>query len=215
VAASGMGRARERVKLSKMKRGVCAGHWRGSKKGAGRVGGHHGREIRRRARVRTRRSMATVRKTELTRQAHDVERERGRAGATARHWRTGPAKQRERECAGEENCADRLAPLGSEQEREGAREGELPLTGGVRLSGGVGARARGQAGPSGPTGLFSPFLFLWIFLIPFLFLFSIGFFKSKFKLGFKFKLVQHFKEYFKLSMMQHVMTHKVLTKIDN
>jgi hypothetical protein len=29
--------------------------------------------------------------------------------------------------------ADRLAPLGSEREREGAREGELPLTGGVRL----------------------------------------------------------------------------------
>jgi hypothetical protein len=31
----------------------------------------------------------------------------------------------------------------------------------------------------------------------------------------KFKLVQHFKEYFKLSMMQHVMTHKVLVKINN
>jgi hypothetical protein len=31
----------------------------------------------------------------------------------------------------------------------------------------------------------------------------------------KFKLVQHFKEYFKLNMMQHVMTHKVLTKINN
>jgi hypothetical protein len=27
--------------------------------------------------------------------------------------------------------------------------------------------------------------------------------------------VQHFKEYFKLSMMQHVMTHKVLAKIIN
>jgi hypothetical protein len=36
--------------------------------------------------------------------------------------------------------ADRLAPLGSEREREGARERELPLTGGVRLSGGAGAR---------------------------------------------------------------------------
>jgi hypothetical protein len=43
------GRARERVKLSKMRRGLCAGHWRGSKKGAGRVGGRRGREIRRRA----------------------------------------------------------------------------------------------------------------------------------------------------------------------
>jgi hypothetical protein len=39
-----------------------------------------------------------------------------------------------------ETGADRSAPLGSEREREGAREGELPLTGGVRLSGGAGAR---------------------------------------------------------------------------
>jgi hypothetical protein len=44
------------------------------------------------------------------------------------------------------NGTDRLAPLGSEREREGARERELSLTGGVRLSGGVGARARGLAG---------------------------------------------------------------------
>jgi hypothetical protein len=36
--------------------------------------------------------------------------------------------------------ADRLAPLGSEREREGTHEGELPLTGEVRLSGGAGAR---------------------------------------------------------------------------
>jgi hypothetical protein len=38
------------------------------------------------------------------------------------------------------NGTDRLAPLGTEREREGAREGELPLTGGVRLSGDAGAR---------------------------------------------------------------------------
>jgi hypothetical protein len=69
-----------------------------------------------------------------------------------------------------ETGADKSAPLGSEREREGAREGELPLTGGVRLSGGAGARARGLAGLSGPTGLFSPFFSL-DFLIPFLFLF--------------------------------------------
>jgi hypothetical protein len=46
AAAGGVSRARERVKLSEMRRGVCAGHWRGSKKGSGRVGGRHGREIR-------------------------------------------------------------------------------------------------------------------------------------------------------------------------
>jgi hypothetical protein len=36
--------------------------------------------------------------------------------------------------------ADRLVPLDSEREREGVRERGLPLTGGVRLSGGAGAR---------------------------------------------------------------------------
>jgi hypothetical protein len=64
-----------------MRRGVSAGHWRGSKKGAGRVGGRRGREIRRRARVRTRWSTASAGKAELTRQAHDAEREREERGA--------------------------------------------------------------------------------------------------------------------------------------
>ena len=60
---------------------VCAGHWRGSKKGAGRVGGRRGREIRRRARVRTRRSTVSAKGAELTGQAHDAEREeRGARG---------------------------------------------------------------------------------------------------------------------------------------
>jgi hypothetical protein len=43
---------------------------------------------------------------------------------------------------GEETSIDRLALLGSEREREGAHEGEPPLTGGVHLSGGAGVRAR-------------------------------------------------------------------------
>jgi hypothetical protein len=34
-AAGGVGRARERAKLREMRRGVCAGHRRGSKKRAG------------------------------------------------------------------------------------------------------------------------------------------------------------------------------------
>jgi hypothetical protein len=42
AAAGGVGRARERVKLREMRRGVCTGHWRGSKKGDGRVGGRRG-----------------------------------------------------------------------------------------------------------------------------------------------------------------------------
>jgi hypothetical protein len=73
-------------------------------------------------------------------------------------------RERERESErAKETGTDRSAPLGSERESEGAREGELPLTGGVRLSGGAGTRAHGLAGLSGPTGLISLFLFLWIF----------------------------------------------------
>jgi hypothetical protein len=74
------------VKLSEMRRGVCAGHGRGSKKGVGRVGGRRGRETRRHARVRTRRSTAGAGKAELTGHAHDAEREKGYTGAMARHW---------------------------------------------------------------------------------------------------------------------------------
>jgi hypothetical protein len=59
---------------------VCVGHWRGSKKGAGHVGGRRGREIRRRARVRTRRSTASAEGAELTGQAHGAQREKGTRG---------------------------------------------------------------------------------------------------------------------------------------
>jgi hypothetical protein len=66
VADGGVGRARERVKMSEMRRGACAGYWRSSKKGAGRVGGRRGREIPRRARGRTRRSTASAKGAKLT-----------------------------------------------------------------------------------------------------------------------------------------------------
>jgi hypothetical protein len=68
-----------------------------------------------------RRSTASAEGAELTGQAHSAERE-------------------ERDMRVKETCADRLAPLGSEREREGARKGELPLTDGVHMSGGAGAR---------------------------------------------------------------------------
>jgi hypothetical protein len=94
--------------------------------------------------------------------------------------------EREEGRASEETGADRLAPLGSERERESARERGLPLTGGVRLSGGAGARARGLARPSWADWAAFPFSFPLDFLIPFLFLFY-RVFNSEFKLGFKFK----------------------------
>jgi hypothetical protein len=53
-AASGdEGRARERAMLCEMRWGSECEHWRGSKRGAGCVGGRRGQEIRRRVRVRT------------------------------------------------------------------------------------------------------------------------------------------------------------------
>jgi hypothetical protein len=131
------------------------------------VGGRRGREIRRRARVRTRRSTVSAEGAELTGQAHGTERERrkGVRGATARRLairarETERERERERERAGgRKTGADRSAPLGNERKREGAREGELPLTGGVCLSDGACARP-GWAGHSGQTGLLSLFPFL-------------------------------------------------------
>jgi hypothetical protein len=140
---------------------VCAGHWWGSKKGVGRVGGHRGREIRRRARVRTRRSTASVKKAELTKLAHGAEREKGtRGGNSSTLANQAHETHTERERANERR---KLAPTGrphwAASKRGRAREGKLPLTGGVRLSGGAGAR---PGWLSGLTGLLSPFLFLWI-----------------------------------------------------
>jgi hypothetical protein len=82
--SGGVGRARERAKLSEMRRWVCAEHWQGSKKGAGHGGGCRGREIRRRARVRTRRSMASAEGAELTGQPTAQREKKGARGATAR-----------------------------------------------------------------------------------------------------------------------------------
>jgi hypothetical protein len=78
-------------------------------------------------------------------------------------------------------------------------------------------RALWLAGPSWAGLGQNGFSFFLNFLIPFLFLFS-RIFNSKFKLGFKFKLIQKcatIQRIFKLSMMQHVMTHNVLAKINN
>jgi hypothetical protein len=79
------------------------GHWWGSEKGAGRVGGRRGRETRRHARVHTRRSTANTEGAELTEQAHDAEREEtGARGNGSAAGDPGP-RDRERERVGEEN----------------------------------------------------------------------------------------------------------------
>jgi hypothetical protein len=157
-----VGRARERAKLSEMRRGVCAGHWRGSKKGAGRVGGRRGREIRRRARVRTRRSTASVEGAKLTGQAHGAERRKGARGVMARRLSIRACKiERERERAGEGNWRRQIGPTG-QRAREGGRA--RGRTAAERR--GLPVRRRGCAawlGRLGPAGLLSLFLFLWIF----------------------------------------------------
>jgi hypothetical protein len=84
--------------------------------------------------------MARAGKAKLTRQAHDTEREKGTRGATTRqlaNWARETERGRER--VGEENRRRQVGPT-RQRAREGTREGELPLTGGVRLSGGAGAR---------------------------------------------------------------------------
>jgi hypothetical protein len=95
--------------------------------------------------------------------------ERGRAGQRLGDWRSGPARQREREGehTGEVTGADRSAPLGSEREKEGAHERLVP-TGGVRLSGAAGARG---TGPRRLVWAEMAFSFSLDFLIPFPFLF--------------------------------------------
>jgi hypothetical protein len=120
------------------------------------VGGRRGREIRRRARVRTRRSTASAEGAELTRRPTAQRDKKGACGATTRQlaiW----ARETKRDKGSarvKETSADRSVPLGSEQEREGTCEGELSLIGGSACQT---ARACGLAGLS---GLLSLFLFL-------------------------------------------------------
>jgi hypothetical protein len=100
--------------LCEMRRGSECGHWRGSKKGAGRVGGRRGREIRQRARVRTCRSTTSAEGAELTGQAHCVER-KGRGG-NGSATRDSDPQDRERARGGE-----KLAP--TDRPHWAAREG--------------------------------------------------------------------------------------------
>jgi hypothetical protein len=95
-------------------RGEC-GALAGSKKGVGCVGGRRGRETRRRAWVRTRRSTASAKKAELTRQAHDTERENrtcGGNGSALANWARETERERERERTGEGNWHRQVGPTG-------------------------------------------------------------------------------------------------------
>jgi hypothetical protein len=108
--------------------------------------------------------------------------------------------------------ADMVTPQNSEKERgREARVGADRRGPPVRDQGH--ARAAGLSGPIGPKWLF---YFRGIFQLLF-YLFSLGF-QFNFKPSFKFKLIQTYatiQRIFKLSMMQHFMTHNVLAKKNN
>jgi hypothetical protein len=141
-------------------------------KGAGRVGMRCGRETRRHARVRTRRSTTSAGKADLTRLAHGAEREERVRGVTALRlatWTREAERERESERA-KETGADKPVPQGSERERErekraceqtGAARRGPPIRGGRRAWGWAWWAGLGRNG----------FLFSLDFLIPFLFLF--------------------------------------------
>jgi hypothetical protein len=146
------------MNLSEMRRGVCVGHWRGSKKGAGRMGGRRGREIRRRARVRTRRSMASVEGAKLTRLAHGAEREeRGvRDNGSATGDPSLRDRERERERAGEENWRRQVGPT-----RQRAREGGRTRGRTAADRRGPPVWRRGRAARLGLVGRLGCFLFFF------------------------------------------------------
>jgi hypothetical protein len=156
------------VKSSEVRRGVCAGHWRGSKKGSWARG--RASWPRNPAKCTSAHALVPGEReedgTDGTGPRHR-EKKRGRAGQWLGNWRTGPMRQRERRGArAKETGADRSAPLGSVRENERARK-----TGADRRGPPVrdGRRARG----TGLMGWFGPkwFFFFPDFLIPFLFLF--------------------------------------------
>jgi hypothetical protein len=152
---------------------VCAGHWQGSIKGAWRVGGCRGRETRRRARVRTRRSMVSAKKAELIRHAHDAEREKGTRGATAR-WLANRARETERERAGEENRSRQVGPTVQRAREGGHARGRTAAD-----RRGPPVRRRGRAAWLGLVGRLGCFAFSFFsgFYNSFSISFSIGFLK--------------------------------------
>jgi hypothetical protein len=146
-------------------------------------------------------------------------RRREREGACRQRlsaWQCRPARQREkRDARGRSNWRRQVGPTG---QRARGREGSAGQTTADRQDPPVrGGRRVAWLGRARLVWARMAFPFSLKFLIPFIFLFS-RIFNSKFKLGFKFKLIQTcatIQIIFKLSMMQHVMTHSVLAKINN
>jgi hypothetical protein len=113
---------------------------------------------------------------------------RGTLGATARRLAIQACEtEREGERAGEVTSADRLGPLGSERARKSGRSGLRQQVGLACQA--ERARGRTRVDLNGLPWAELAFSISLEFLMPFLFIFS-RVFKSKFKLGFKFKSIQ-------------------------
>jgi hypothetical protein len=168
--------------------------------------------VRKCARVGPRRGAG---KAELTGRSHGAARGSGHAGGTARC--ADEAGPRGRDRKGRTSEGNRCQQPGPTGQREGERERAGKETAADRWNPPV--RRRGRAtwlGRAGRLGCFGFFISLE-FLIAFPFLFLYGF-QLKLKPSFKFKLIQTctaIQRIFKLSMMQHFMTHNVLAKINN
>jgi hypothetical protein len=165
-----MSRARARVGLCELRRGSACGRGRGSKRELGRVGGRRGRGSRQRARVRARWSTAGAVRAELTGEP-TTQRERGRArGNGSATGKLGSRGREGRGARGRSEPAPIARPHWAVSGRERRTRDSLALTGGVRLSGAAGARAR-AAGPGGLVWARMAFSFFLNFLIAFRFLF--------------------------------------------
>jgi hypothetical protein len=112
--------------------------------------------------------------------------------------------------------ADTLAPLGRGRGRGSKWGRKPPLTGGAHLSGGAGACAA-PLGCTGPAWAEMGFPFFFEFLIVFLFILSMVSKSNSNQVSNsnQIKHVHQFKEYFRLSMMQQIMTHISFDKINN
>jgi hypothetical protein len=134
----------------------------------------------------------------------------GGHGRQVRDGLTGGVREAERESAFKKEKTQTGQPHRAVRGRERARE-SAP-TGGVRLSGTEGARARVRDWAWWADWAELGFPFSWEFLIAFLFIFSRVFNSNQVLNSNQIKHVQQFKEYLEINMMLHFMTHIVLTK---
>jgi hypothetical protein len=158
--SNGVGRAGAGARLREMRRVSECGRGRGSKRSWGAWAGVVAEDSGD-VRVRVPWSTTDAGRAELTGEAHSVEREDGRVGATAGRLAKWARKaEREEGRAGKETSGDSLAPLGSERERGECGAVWRRQTGSSCQGRQARRRGRARLGWFGSNWLF---LFLWNF----------------------------------------------------